>query len=186
MPRRTGRRGGRSRPSPFSIALAQAPFSDQTKIVFRYDPYARDYSQQDFNPLQTQGRVTQEDITRVFTTLKQLPNFNMGGGLLQFLIPLTFFCIFCGFFIFIYFFISRIASSAAGSGNVMMMPMAMIGVFCIMVTLILGITFGINYYSRQKMQKRTEEIRNCLQEFNQKEFVAKEVSWKVGTLGAWI
>ena len=31
-----------------------------------------------------------------------------------------------------------------------------------------------------------EEIRLCLVDFNQKEFTAKEVSWKVGTLGAWV
>ena len=31
-----------------------------------------------------------------------------------------------------------------------------------------------------------EEIRLCLVDFNDKEFTAKQVSWKVGTLGAWV
>ena len=136
--------------------------------------------------MQTQGRVTQEDINRVFDTLKQLPNYNMGNGMMQLMLPIFFFCFFCCFFLFIYFFVIRLASAASDSGSPLLFPFILVGVIVVAMLIIFGVTFGINYYLRQKMNKRTEEIKKCLEDFNQKEFAAKEVAWKVGTLAAWI
>jgi len=51
---------------------------------------------------------------------------------------------------------------------------------------LIAITCTTNYLVNYKIKKRMEEIRLCLVDFNDKEFTAKEVSWKVGTLGAWV
>ena len=179
MSRRTA---SRAQSSPFMIALATAPFTDQTKVIFRYDQLTGDYITIDFNPMQTLGHVTQEDIEKVFSTLKKLPNYRTNTtflaliNILMILLPLA------AYGLFLYFFITKITYS----GSITVILVSVLVATALLMILIFGFSFGYGYYLRYKIRKRTEEINQCLQDFNQKEFSAKQVFWKVGTLGAWI
>ena len=147
MPRR---RGGRSRgPSPFQLALMQAPPSDMTKVVFKYDLLQQDYSQSDFNPAQTQGRVTQQDIDNVFNTMRQLPNYKIAGSCLIALIPIALFLLFIVAFLGVFYFMMTSITSA-DSDNFIVLPIVMFGLFFIGFLVMFGATFGINYYYAKK------------------------------------
>ena len=136
--------------------------------------------------MQTQGRVTQEDINRVFYALKQLPNYNMGMSMLYAVLPLFMFCFFIGFFLFLYFFAIEFIADASEDRSPLILPFILVGIVLLALLVIIGLSIGINYHWRYRLNKRTEEIKKCLDDFNQKEFAAKEVSWKAGTLAAWI
>lgn len=67
MPRRRSR--GRSRPSPFDLALLQRPQTTNGRIVFQW--FLNNYNKNEFNPIACQGRVTEQDVDRVFAELSK-------------------------------------------------------------------------------------------------------------------
>ncbi len=76
MPRIRHHRGGRTI-DPLTMALLQRPQSTMAKIVFPWCRISNSFLKSDFNPIATQGRVSDSDIEQVFSALKTCPNYQI-------------------------------------------------------------------------------------------------------------
>lgn len=52
----------RVKATPMQIAVCQRPQSSATRVVFPYDWAIKSYTKTDFNPIITQGRVSEQEV----------------------------------------------------------------------------------------------------------------------------
>lgn len=194
------RRGGRAALTPFQIAMVQRPQSNTCRIVFPW-LFGR-YSKSEFNRMLCQGRVTENDVDRVINELKKSPNYKptMSCGK----VCLMVLGLLGGLFLMIstlLFFLVTLIGSIGGetitdetgeskrvqkeSPNPIIyaiLPIGLIASCCMMICCNLTVRKQYN----KRIEKREIELGKILNDLNEKEFSSKQVSWRIGRLGAWV
>jgi hypothetical protein len=126
--------------------MMQRPATSAARVVFPWDAHMNAFSKREFNPVSTQGRVSDADIERVFQALKQSPNYKIPNMLcLILMIP----CIMIGGMILMMVLIFSSASSSSsssGPSSTIFLP------FLIMPLLFCGI-MGIMCYAASSRNK---------------------------------
>lgn len=196
------RRRRRPAPTPFQIAMAQRPHSNTYKIVFPW--MFGGYSKSEFNQNLCQGRVTEQDVDRVLKELKRCPNYkptmscgktgllilSMVGG--TFLMAATIM-----YFVLKYVGnknknvtvadengrLKKVVENEPLSASVyVVFIVGMIVSCCMLICCQLSIRRSYN----RKIERREKELGKILNGMNEKEFSSKQVSWRIGKLGAWV
>lgn len=163
-------------PSAFEIAQAQRPKTTSSRIVFPWSE--KKYSKYEFNPVSTEGRITEKEIDEVLHTLENhqlaVPNHNCWY---VYLFP-------CVLIVIWMVIISRVfgdpeKEKGLYSVVVFLFIVAVLVAFCCVLTCL-----GKRNLKRWNMRER--EFGLILKELNEKEFSSRGVEWRVGRYGAWI
>lgn len=176
MPKRF-RGGGRAAPDPFQIAMAQRPMSSAARTVFPWDPFTHSFSNREFNPVATQGRVTEQDVQNFFNELRKCPNYKPKNvGFIICLAPLI---------MIVGMIIVMVLVISSGSD-----PTSTILILFLMMPVIFACMVGILCYSKKTrmdgLKKRQMEFEQVINVQNQSNFKAKECRWTCGKFGAYI
>lgn len=192
MPRR---RHNRQR-NLLSIALETRPQSNYSRLVFPWDELSESFAKHEFNPVHTQDRLSEEDIDRVLNSLKNS----------KFYIPAKSKWAYCAIFLcfalfFLYVIILTMIASRSNSNKDDQnrrrdndeeegiggpgLVFLLLGFF-VFLTSIFCISAKIKKEFMESLRKRKMDFESVLKDFNQNEFKAKDVEWKVGNYGAWI
>lgn len=183
--------------SLLSIALETRPHSTSSRIVFPWDQLSQSFSQHDYNPIATQGVVSEEDVTRVLNSLKSSKDY----------IPKRNKCLQCSIFLcfVLYFAYIFLVVSIGGKGDkddkddrrdgmrhnkdedtkVGHLVAIFLGVF-VFILAICCIGSKIEKQFKESLDRRMKDFEGVLRDFNENEFSARDVEWKVGNFGAWI
>lgn len=165
-------------PSPFEMAVRTAPHSNLSKIVFKWEFGTRNWSKEDFLPMKTGNRVSNEDIDQLLNRLESLPYHAKIPMIFNKLKYLT------SIFVLIMFGLGGLIH-LNGTDTPTSIPLYIgigICIFMIMGNILMSIIMTKCEY-RKKRQKRMDDIWGVLNEYNQK-FQSKEVSFKMGNLSA--
>ena len=154
-----------------------------TSINFSYNSLIHKFDTTSFNPAYTYGKVSQEDVDRVFQKVNSLPNVSLQPSWIPTIIVITISLFFTGLFgIGLYFFINNATRFADGNGFIIF-PIFGVGLTVGILLVIFSLTYISNRYRLSRIRNRITEIQNCLKEINDSEFRAKGVSWKSGLAG---
>lgn len=194
MPRNGDERG------ILSIALESRPHSTMSRLVFPWDQLSNTYSKHEFNPIATQGVIEEEDIDRVLNSLKTTKNY----------VPKRSLCLCFGIFLTFVLYISFIfiliitgkksdnkdgrrngGRGDGGRGNpeedASILPaLFVIGGIALFFISIICLGHKMEKKFKEMLEQRRNEFDEILTNFNEGEFRAKDVEWKVGNYGAWI
>lgn len=184
--------------SLISIALETRPQSTYSRIVFPWDQLSKQFTKHEFNPVQTQDRISEDDIDRVLNSLKKskdyLPNQSkwLTCGICSFMIL---------FFLYIFAVVAifgrrnskdddnegrrRDRHNEEEDGEVAVTVFIMLGVVGFLVATCCITSIAEKKY-KAAMKRRMDDFNNIFKDFNQNEFKAKDVEWKVGNYGAWV
>ena len=177
--RRRYRGGGPgSRLSPIQAALLNRPDTDETKIIFPLS--VGEFSRTEFDPALTENRVSERDIDRVIEEVHSQPNFRIRQPWIIYIIPF----IMIAFFIAMFLILFTQASDLAGT-SVLVIPVLMFGGMFVVLTVIIAIFCCAQSSAQKRLNQREKEIKAVLSKYN-RVWSSKEVSWRVGTLGAWL
>ena len=171
-------RSRRLRVSAMSRALMNCPQTDQSKIVFPL--HGKQFSIHQFNPTLAQNRVNQQEVQEVLEEAASQPHFEIKQPGILYIIPFLMFAFFFGMAGFLFFFASTIIDT-----NVILLPVIIFGIVFILLALVLLIAFSAGRIKQNNARLREEEINAVLDKYNQT-WRSREVSWKIGMMGAWL
>lgn len=163
--------------------MMQRPMSNAARTVFPWDAHMHSFSKREFNPVATQGRVTEQDIDNFFNELRKSPNYKPKNIVcLVLMAPLI---MVVGMVVMMVLIFSSASSSSSSSGpsSTIFLPFLMMPLmFCCMI--------GIICYASQTRMKglknRQLEFEQICNVQNQSYFKAKECRWTCGRFGAYL
>lgn len=180
--------------SSFQIAMMKRPTSSNSKIVF---PWAYGgFSRSEFKSELCEGRISEQDISRVLTKLKLSPNYDpiMNNADIFKLMVIHIgglFLIAGSFLYFLYLIFQNSEEKNSPNRNEEEKPnLIILGLFpVIFISSIMCVVFCSRKVERdhqKRLKKREVDFIKILDNCNKMEYSAKDVTWGVGCLGAWI
>jgi hypothetical protein len=163
-------------PDALTLATMQRPQSSLSRVVFPWDRQAKRFDTNEFNPIQTEGRLYPQDIDRVLNQLQLCPNYVPKGPwwCLAIIMPI---CAIMSILIFV----SGISSSKGDD-------IAFIVVFYI-VSLMSSILIPLFYYvckNKKSLIEREKEFRAVMERENATNLQGRDIRWTVGRMGSWL
>ena len=180
MPRR--KRSGRLR----------APPSDYTKIIFEINDFTQKYSMINFHPGQTEGRVTEQEVKEVIDAINAcadtIPSGSGAPTKIAALVTGICLAILIGVAL-IYLIGGLIAPNAFfGGAGITIFILCFCCLLAPAVSLIwFGVIIGVFIGQAQKRFGLIVDRKlQILQDYNQRIFASKEITWLLGTGSYWL
>ena len=169
-----------TQPDPFTIAQMQRPKTSWNVITFPFE--LGRFSTEEFDEAKTEGKVTNKDVEQVINSLKESKYYKplnnkwlsriMVLGLVVVFLPIT-----IG--------ISLGAQFVLGD-NIFLLIIAIFAAF-LAVTWCINYCFASAYKNRERyLMDRETDFERRLEDLNDTDFAAREVSWIAGRYGAWV
>ncbi len=165
--------------NPYLLTQLKMPGSSMARIVFPWNHAFTKFETTEFNPVATEGRMTEADLENVLALLSQCSCYQRS---LRSRAPTFFYTAILGSILFTLSFIRFNVGLIQLDFNMTYIKYGMVLGFIIMI---IGLC-GLNVSAKNYNPEREQQFKEVLNKANKEIFESRGIRWTTGTYGAWI
>lgn len=159
------------------------PYTDHNKIVFPWDNVRKDFSSKEFSPARAAGLLTYRELDQVLNTLSTTPNWDANMDCMTCLMTILA-SMFCLSLCVVPILLVMLTSMGMGEELFWLIGMTL---FLLLFAVFTFICYRQQSDSEDKrMMRREEEIKDILEEYNEKMFHPRGCYWDAGYGGSYL